>query len=111
MPPRTPQQTPGGGTGTATRSRPKARLTPPTMWKVILYNDDFTTQEFVVWILMTVFRKPEPEAVHIMLSVHQRGKGVAGLYPYDVADTKIGQVKNLAEQREFPLLCTMEPEA
>jgi len=108
---RTPQQLPGSGAGTATRTRAKARLTPPTMWKVVLYNDDFTTQEFVVWILMTVFRKPEAEAVHIMLSVHQRGKGVAGLYTYDVADTKIAQVKALAEQREFPLLCTMEPEA
>ena len=113
MPPSLPQRPPGGdpGVGTATRTRPKARLAPPVMWKVVLHNDDYTTQEFVVWILMTIFRKAEAEAVRIMLSVHQRGKGVAGLYPFDVADTKITQVKALAEQREFPLLCTMEPEA
>jgi ATP-dependent Clp protease adaptor protein ClpS len=97
-------------TGTATKTRTRPKLQVPAMWKVILHNDDYTTQEFVVWILETVFRKPEPEAVRIMLDVHKRGKGVAGIYPFDVADTKVAQVKATAEQHEFPLLCTLEPE-
>ena len=103
-----PLQDPRTGTAAKTRTRPK--LQPPSMWKVILHNDDYTTQEFVVWILETVFRKPEAEAVRIMLDVHKRGKGIAGIYPYDIADTKVAQVKAAAEQQEFPLLCTLEPE-
>ena len=97
-------------TGTVTKTRVRPRLPPPTLWKVILHNDDYTTQEFVVWILATIFRKPEPEAVRIMLDVHKRGKGIAGIYPFDIADTKVAQVKVVAEQHEFPLLCTLEPE-
>lgn len=96
--------------GTATKTRSKPKLQPPSMWKVILHNDDYTTQEFVVWILETIFRKPESEAVRIMLDVHKRGKGVAGVYSFDIADTKVAQVKTVAEQHEFPLLCTLEPE-
>ncbi len=103
-----PNQDSRSGTATKTRTRPKLQL--PSMWKVILHNDDYTTQEFVVWVLETIFRKPEPEAVRIMLDVHKRGKGVAGVYPFDVADTKVAQVKAVAEQHEFPLLCTLEPE-
>jgi ATP-dependent Clp protease adaptor protein ClpS len=98
-----------GQTGTKTRTH--LRLTPPVRWKVILHNDDYTTQDFVVWILQSVFRKPEPEAVRIMLEVHRRGKGLAGVYPYDVPDTKAAQVKAMAEAKEFPLLCTLEPES
>jgi len=103
-----PSQAPG--TGTTTRTRSRTKLQPPVMWRVILHNDDYTTQDFVVWVLRSVFRKPEDEAVRIMTEVHRRGKGVAGLYPFDVADTKIAQVKELAERNEFPLLCTLEPE-
>ncbi|HNX31150.1 MAG TPA: ATP-dependent Clp protease adaptor ClpS [Holophaga sp.] len=103
-----PLQDPRSGAATKTRARP--RLQTPSLWKVILHNDDYTTQEFVVWILETVFRKPEAEAVRIMLDVHKRGKGIAGIYPYDIADTKVAQVKAAAEQQEFPLLCTLEPE-
>lgn len=98
------------GTGTATKTRSRAKLQPPRLWRVILHNDDYTTQEFVVWILHTVFRKAEAEAVRIMLDVHQRGQGVAGIYPYDIADTKTAQAKALAEAQEFPLRCTLEPE-
>lgn len=98
------------GTGTTTKTRSKAKLQPPTLWRVILHNDDYTTQDFVVWVLKTIFRKAEDEAVRIMLDVHRRGKGVAGVYPFDVADTKIAQVKAQAERHEFPLLCTLEPE-
>ena len=96
---------------TGARTRTHLRLTPPVLWKVILHNDDYTTQEFVIWILRSVFRKPEPEAVRIMLEVHRKGKGLAGVYPFDVADTKASQVKAMAEAKEFPLLCTLEPEA
>jgi ATP-dependent Clp protease adaptor protein ClpS len=105
-----PRPTSEPRTGTTTKTRVKPRLQPPSLWKVLLHNDDYTTQEFVVWVLETVFRKPEPEAVRIMLDVHKRGKGVAGIYPFDVADTKVAQVKTVAEQHEFPLLCTLEPE-
>jgi ATP-dependent Clp protease adaptor protein ClpS len=105
-----PRPIPDPRTGTDTKTRTKPKLQTPSMWKVILHNDDYTTQEFVVWILETIFRKPEAEAVRIMLDVHKRGKGVAGVYSFDIADTKVAQVKALAEQHEFPLLCTLEPE-
>ena len=95
---------------TLTRTRAGAKLQPPGMWKVILHNDDYTTQEFVVWLLKTVFHKPDAEAVRIMLAVHREGQGTAGLYPRDVAETKVVQAKHLAEVQEFPLLCTAEPE-
>jgi ATP-dependent Clp protease adaptor protein ClpS len=96
---------------TGAKPRAHLRLSPPVLWKVILHNDDYTTQEFVVWILQSVFRKPEPEAVRVMLEVHRKGKGMAGIYPFDVADTKAAQVKAMAEAKEFPLLCTLEPES
>ena len=64
-----------------------------------------------VWVLCSVFRKGEAEAVAVMLDVHRKGKGVAGVYPYDIADTKAAQVKAMAEAKEFPLLCTLEPES
>ena len=100
-----------GSSSTGTKPRTHLRLSPPVLWKVILHNDDYTTQEFVVWVLQSVFRKPEPEAVRIMLDIHRKGKGLAGIYPFDIADTKAAQVKAMAEAKEFPLLCTLEPEA
>ena len=81
------------------------------MWRVLLHNDDYTTQEFVVWVLESVFQKPRGEAFAIMMSVHQSGTGLAGVYTHDVAETKLSTVKRLAEDHEFPLLVTMEPEA
>jgi ATP-dependent Clp protease adaptor protein ClpS len=95
---------------TLTRSETKHRLERPRLWRVLLHNDDYTTTEFVVWILETVFHKPPGEAFDIMLSVHQSGMGVAGVYTRDVADTKVKTTRQLAEQHEFPLLVTMEPE-
>jgi ATP-dependent Clp protease adaptor protein ClpS len=80
------------------------------MWRVLLHNDDYTTQEFVVWVLETVFGKPQAEAMAIMLRVHQARIGVAGIYTRDVAETKVMATRRLAEQHEFPLLVTMEPE-
>jgi ATP-dependent Clp protease adaptor protein ClpS len=80
------------------------------MWRVLLHNDDYTTQEFVVWVLETVFHKASAEAFTIMMRVHQSGLGIAGIYTRDVAETKVAATKRLAEQHEFPLLVTMEPE-
>lgn len=93
-----------------TKSRAAPKVQPPAMWRVILHNDDYTTQEFVVWILETVFQKPPAEAFAIMMRVHQAGLGIAGIYTRDVAETKVNTAKRLAEQHEFPLLVTMEPE-
>jgi ATP-dependent Clp protease adaptor protein ClpS len=96
--------------GVLTGSQAERKLEPPRLWRVLLHNDDYTTQDFVVWVLETVFHKPRPEAFAVMLSVHQSGLGVAGVYTHDVAETKLKTTKNLAEQHEFPLLVTMEPE-
>jgi ATP-dependent Clp protease adaptor protein ClpS len=83
---------------------------PPSRWKVLLHNDDYTTMEFVVWILEQVFHRSEGEAIAIMLQVHQQGLGVAGVYTHEVAEMKVAQVENLARASEYPLLCTMEEE-
>lgn len=80
----------------------------PDMFRVVLHNDDYTTMEFVVEVLMTVFGKSIPDATMIMLNVHQKGKGHVGVYTYDVAATKVAEVKQMAREREFPLKCTME---
>ncbi len=80
------------------------------MWRVLLHNDDYTTQEFVVYVLETIFNKPQAEAFAIMMRVHQSGLGIAGIYTRDVAETKVKAARQLAEQNEFPLLVTMEPE-
>ena len=95
---------------TLTESRSDQKLERPRLWRVLLHNDDYTTQDFVVWVLETVFHKSRGEAVAIMMSVHRTGLGVAGVYTHDIADTKLKAVKQLAEEHEFPLLVTMEPE-
>ncbi|OIQ63395.1 ATP-dependent Clp protease adapter protein ClpS [mine drainage metagenome] len=89
-------------------TRTRKKLQAPGMWQVLLHNDDYTTQAFVVWLLKTVFRKPEPEAVAIMLAVHTSGLGVAGVYTRDVAETRAEKARRLAEREGFPLLCTVE---
>ncbi len=86
----------------------KPRLKEPPLFKVLLHNDDFTTMEFVVYVLQTVFHKSESEAVLIMLQVHLEGIGVAGAYTYEVAEMKAQKVTALAQSHEFPLLCTVE---
>ena len=86
------------------------RLQHPRMWRVLLHNDDYTTQEFVVWVLETVFQKPRAEAFSIMMNVHRSGLGLAGVFTHDVAQTKVKKTQQLAEEHEFPLLVTMEPE-
>ena len=95
---------------TLTQSRPDLAVAQPRLWRVLLHNDDYTTQDFVVWILETIFHRPRGEAVAIMMRVHQAGLGLAGIYTHDVADTKVNATKTLAEEHEFPLLVTMEPE-
>jgi len=89
-------------------TREKEEVKPHEEFRVILLNDDFTTMEFVVSVLMTVFHKPVPEATRIMLDVHKKGRGIVGVYTYDIAATKISQVHALARQNGFPLKCTME---
>lgn len=87
----------------------KTKLKKPKQWKVLLHNDNYTTRDFVVFILQTVFGKGEPEAVRIMLHVHNSGIGVAGIYTYEVAETKLEATISLARQNEFPLMASMEP--
>jgi ATP-dependent Clp protease adaptor protein ClpS len=93
--------------------RPKEKTTPklkkPEEYLVILLNDDYTTMDFVVEILMTVFRKNIEDAGKIMLDVHNKGKGVVGMYPWDIAATKAEQVHAAARANEFPLRCIVEP--
>lgn len=79
-------------------------------YKVVFHNDDYTTMEFVVLVLMKFFHKSETEATHIMLSVHHKGHGVAGLYTKDVAETKVAQVQDYAKEHDMPLRLTVEPE-
>lgn len=84
------------------------KLAKPRMYKVILHNDHYTTMDFVVEVLVTIFRKNNMEATELMLQVHRNGFGICGVYTYDIAQTKAGQVHALARQREFPLKCTVE---
>lgn len=93
-----------------TESRQDEKLQRPSLWRVLLHNDDYTTQDFVVWILETIFHKPSGEAFAIMMSVHKSGMGLAGIYTHDIAETKVKATKQLAEEHEFPLLVTMEAE-
>ena len=97
-------------TGGVTEERSKEKLQRPKMYKVLLHNDHYTTREFVVAVLIGIFNKSEPDTVAIMMHVHQRGTGVAGVYPFDVAQTKVDKVLRLAREHEYPLLLTMEPE-
>ena len=93
-----------------TDSRTEQKLERPRLWRVLLHNDDYTTQDFVVWVLESIFHRPRGEAFAIMMSVHRSGMGVAGVYTHDVAETKLKATRQLAEEHEFPLLVTMEPE-
>jgi ATP-dependent Clp protease adaptor protein ClpS len=88
--------------------RSQQDVSEPPMYKVLLHNDDYTTMEFVVQVLMLVFHKPIEAATQIMLNVHQRGIGVCGLYTYEVAGTKVETVIRMARENGHPLKCTME---
>ena len=82
----------------------------PPMYKVMLLNDDYTTMEFVVEVLVYVFQKSPEDATRIMLNVHRKGVGVCGIYPFEVAETKVNTVETLARENGFPLKCIMERE-
>jgi ATP-dependent Clp protease adaptor protein ClpS len=88
----------------------KQKVKKPPLFKVLLHNDDYTTMEFVVLVLTTVFNKVEVEAYRIMMAVHQQGIGIAGVYTHEIAEAKVDKVIQLARDKEFPLLCTMEEE-
>jgi len=90
------------------RTQPKQKLARPHRWKVLLHNDDYTTMEFVVWVLQCVFHHDETTATEIMLHVHRTGIGVAGVYTREVAETRVARVDALAREHEFPLRCSME---
>lgn len=94
--------------GVATERKRKAKR--PRRWRVVLHNDDYTTMEFVVEVLMRHFHKPPAEALQIMLEVHYKGSGVAGVYPRDVAETKVAEVTAEARENGMPLKLTAEPE-
>ena len=96
----------GVGTGTVVQTRPKTKK--PSMYKVLLLNDDYTPMEFVVHVLERYFEKRNDDAVQIMLHVHQKGVGMCGVYTYEVAETKVSQVMDLARQHQHPLQCTIE---
>jgi ATP-dependent Clp protease adaptor protein ClpS len=100
----------GGEIITQRRTRPATRTKRPALYKVILLNDDYTPMEFVVDLLKTVFHKPHAEATRIMLHVHQNGMGVAGVYPFEVAETRVKTVEELSKQYQYPLKCVMEKE-
>jgi len=80
------------------------------MYKVLMLNDDYTPMDFVVHVLQNIFKKPESEAVRIMLQVHQSGVGICGVYSFEVAETKVTQVVDYARQHQHPLQCTLEKE-
>jgi len=80
----------------------------PPLFKVLLHNDDYTTMDFVVHVLQTIFNMAEDQAIQVMLNVHVKGIGVAGVYTYEVAEMKVAKTTAEAREQEFPLLCTME---
>ncbi len=92
------------------QTQSKKKLEKPPLYKVLLHNDDFTTMEFVIFVLNTVFMRSEAESVVIMLKVHNEGVGVAGVYSYEIANMKAQKAMNLAKAHEFPFLCTVEEE-
>lgn len=102
------QRNDDAGTDMVTRTRPKTKK--PSLYKVLLLNDDYTPMEFVVYVLERFFNKPPSEATRIMLHVHQKGVGVCGVFTFEVAETKVTQVMNFAQQHDHPLQCTMEKE-
>jgi len=104
-----PQQDPGVVTAEP-KTKTKPRLERPKLYKVLLHNDDYTPMEFVVLVLVNVFHKSESDARSIMLHAHTHGYAVAGVYTFEIAETKVAETLKLAEQAQFPLLCTMEPE-
>jgi len=80
----------------------------PKMYRVILHNDDYSTMDFVIEVIISIFHKPAADATRIMLDVHTKGKGICGVYSYDIAATRVARVHQLAKKRQFPLKCSIE---
>jgi len=98
----------GDQPGDAVKERVKVQKQEPTLYKVVLLNDDYTTMEFVVSVLETVFQKSPAEAYRIMMQVHVNGSGIAGVYPWEVAETKVEALTSMARHAEYPLRATIE---
>ena len=97
-------------TSVITEHAHKHKLKKPPLYRVLFHNDNYTTMEFVVWVLQTIFHKSEAEAVLIMMNVHERGVGVAGVFTKEVAETKVHRTHELSRQNEYPLKLSFEPE-
>jgi ATP-dependent Clp protease adaptor protein ClpS len=100
----------GGRTTTNVVVKPRAKVKKPSMYKVLMLNDDYTPMEFVVHVLERYFSKTAEEATRIMLHVHQKGVGVCGVFTFEVAETKVNQTMELARKNQHPLQCTLEKE-
>ena len=92
--------------GVAVKSRPKTKK--PSMYKVLMLNDDYTPMEFVIYVLESFFSMSHDEATQVMLHVHQKGVGICGVFTYEIAETKVNQTMDLAQKNEHPLQCTIE---
>lgn len=86
----------------------ETELQPPSMYQVVLFNDDYTPMDFVVFVLQRFFSMDGEKANQVMLEVHQKGKGVCGIYPFDIAETKVAMVQQFVEQNEHPLMCDLQ---
>lgn len=104
--PKTPPGAPRQGGDTELEERQKTRT--PRLYKVIFHNDDYTTMEYVILVLVQFFHKTDTEAFHLMLTVHKKGKAAVGTYPRDVAETKVAEVTRHAQEHGMPLLLTVE---
>ncbi len=100
----------GPGVGLATRTRTRPKTKKPSLYKVLLLNDDYTPMEFVVHVLKGFFQMDTDQATRVMLHVHQKGVGVCGVFTYEVAETKVTQVMDFAMKNQHPLQCTLEKE-
>jgi ATP-dependent Clp protease adaptor protein ClpS len=100
----------GGGVGEAAVTQVKPKTQKPSLYRVLILNDDYTPMEFVVYVLERFFNKSREDATRIMLHVHQNGVGVCGVFTYEVAETKVAQVVDTARRHQHPLQCTMEKE-
>lgn len=105
-----PRQNEENDTNVVTETTQEKQLKKPPLYKVLLHNDNYTTREFVVAVLREIFHKSEADSVQIMLHVHYNGVGLAGVYTYDVARTKVSLVEKLAQENEYPLRLSIEPE-
>lgn len=100
----------GADTNVATQTRKKEQLKKPPLFRVLFHNDNYTTMEFVVFVLQSVFHKSESDSMLIMLNVHRTGLGVAGVFTKEVAEMKVNKTHRLAKEHEFPLKLSIEPE-